>query len=125
MPITAIDDKFRIQKKARLTDPSGKLSVPDLEADGVRFVSAKGGVPVKAPALEHYTFRRPRAQWRAVPPGPPPQGTARMAANISRFKLDANEAKVGISSQTQSLPNLREKKNKKEEKNNRHDEEQE
>ncbi len=50
----------------------------------------------------------PQGTMAGFPPGPPPQGTARMAANISRFKLDANEATVGISSQTQLLPNLRE-----------------
>ncbi len=37
----ALDDKFKIGEKSRLIDPSGKLSVPDLEADGMRLVSAK------------------------------------------------------------------------------------
>jgi hypothetical protein len=48
----AINDNFRIQKKARLIDPSGKLSVPDLEADGMRLVSAKSGAAGKAPAKQ-------------------------------------------------------------------------
>jgi hypothetical protein len=69
----AIDDNFRIQKKARLIDPSGKLSVPDLEAEGMRLISAKSGVPVKAPASQGLvgkaagSGKAPPRQWEPRP----------------------------------------------------------